>query len=52
MAKKKVTGAEVNGMPTSQPPISDPQRRAARLAAPTSSGVTTSLRAKVSDPVN
>jgi hypothetical protein len=40
-----VTGADVNGMPTSQPPTSDPQRRAATLAAPTKSGVMTSLSA-------
>src|SRR4029077_6800088 len=50
MARKKVMGADVNGMPTSHPPTSDPQRRAARLAPPTRNGVRTSFSARVSQP--
>src|SRR5438128_596856 len=47
-ARKNAIGADVNGSPTSHPLTAGPQRRPARLAAPISAGVRTSLRAKVS----
>src|SRR5690349_9208312 len=47
-ARKSAIGPDVNGIPTSHPPTSAPHRRPARLAAPTSSGVATSLRKKTS----
>jgi hypothetical protein len=47
-ARKKVTGAEVNGRPTSQPLTAGPQRRPARLAVPIRAGVSTSLKTNVS----
>src|SRR5213075_3586339 len=45
-ARKKAIGAEVNGMPTSHPLRAEPHRRPARLAAPITTGVSTSLRAR------
>src|SRR5262245_16530317 len=47
-ARKKVTGPDVKGSPTSHPPTACPQRRPARLAAAMRIGVTTSLSAKLS----
>ncbi|MGH7357148.1 MAG: hypothetical protein ACRELS_21530 [Candidatus Rokuibacteriota bacterium] len=47
-ARKNATGAEVNGNPTSQPPSDGPQRRPARLDAPTRSGVRTSFGIRLS----
>src|SRR6185503_973610 len=49
-AMKRVTGPEVKGIPTTQPPTAEPHRRAIRLAPPTSSGVRMSLRARTSAP--
>src|SRR5581483_7085753 len=44
-ATKRITGPEVNGKPTNQPPTVSPQRRPARLAPRISSGVAHSLKA-------
>ncbi len=49
-ARKNVTGPLVSGSETSQPPIAGPQRRAARLAPPMSTGVRTSFRARIGMP--
>src|SRR5204863_448644 len=46
-ARKKAIGPEVKGMPTSQPPTSEPQRRLARLAAPMSAGVSVNFRMRM-----
>src|SRR5689334_15298203 len=46
-ARNKTTGPEVSGRPTSQPLTAGPQRRPARLTAPISSGLTSSLKRKV-----
>src|SRR5439155_15661233 len=47
-ARKKTTGPDVSGNPTSQPLTPGPQRRPARLTAPISAGVSTSLSARPS----
>src|SRR5204862_54045 len=47
IARKKAIGPEVKGMPTSQPPTSEPQRRLARLAAPMSTGVSVNFRMRM-----
>src|SRR5438445_7649316 len=45
-ARKNAIGPDVNGIPINQPPTEEPHLRPARLAAPTSSGVSTSFRAR------
>ena len=47
-ARKKAIGPDVSGIPTSQPLTAAPHRRPARLATPTSAGVTRSLRRNAS----
>ena len=46
-ARKKTTGAEVNGSPTSQPLIVSPQRRPTSVAAAMSAGVRTTLSSRL-----
>src|SRR5262249_20682263 len=47
-ARKNAIGPDVSGSPTSQPLTPGPQRRPARLTAPISAGVNTSLSARPS----
>src|SRR5262249_17929930 len=48
-ARKRVIGAEFIGQPTNHPPTAGPKRRPARLAAPISAGVRTTLTRSVSN---